>query len=96
MAITSKKHSADSAASSTFDGTERFLGLQGSPLNNVLFTLAQLHTLPTFTVGTVPAAASFPRRLIHVSDGDAGNPCIAISDGTDWKRIVIGATIATM
>lgn len=94
MAMSQRKFSQDSAASSTFDGTERITGLQGSPLANVLFTVAQLQTLPTFTVSTVPSAASFPRRLIHVSNGNAGSPCVAISDGTNWKVIAIGATIS--
>lgn len=37
-------------------------------------------------------AAKFPRRLIHLSAGGTGAvPCLAISDGTNWKQIAIGA-----
>ncbi len=36
-------------------------------------------------------AAKFPRRIIHLSAGGTGAvPCLAISDGTNWKQIAIG------
>ena len=44
--------------------------------------------LPTFTN---VAAAKFPRRIIHLSVGGTGSvPCLAISDGTNWKQVAIG------
>ena len=37
-------------------------------------------------------AAKFPRRVIHLSAGGTGSvPCLAISDGTNWKQMAIGA-----
>ena len=37
-------------------------------------------------------AAKFPRRIIHLSAGGTGSvACLAISDGTNWKQIAIGA-----
>ena len=39
--------------------------------------------LPTYTVATVPAIAP-AGTLIYVSNGLAGAPCIAVSDGTNW------------
>ena len=37
-------------------------------------------------------AAKFPRRIIHLSAGGTGAvPCIAISDGANWKQVAIGA-----
>ena len=37
-------------------------------------------------------AAQFPRRIIHLSAGGTGGvPCLAISDGTNWKQVAIGA-----
>jgi len=37
-------------------------------------------------------AAKFPRRIIHLSAGGTGSvPCLAISDGSNWKQIAIGA-----
>lgn len=40
---------------------------------------------PTFTVATVPdAAAAGAGTTIYVSNGLAGAPTLAVSDGTDW------------
>jgi hypothetical protein len=53
--------------------------------------------VPTFTnVAAANAAgvtaALFPRRLIHLSAGGTGSvPCLAVSDGTNWKQIAMGA-----
>ena len=49
---------------------------------------------PTYTVATAPSAASIAGSLIYVTDGAAGSPILAFSDGTDWKRSYTGATIA--
>jgi hypothetical protein len=52
--------------------------------------------VPTFTnVAAANAAgvtaALFPRRLIHLSAGGTGSvPCLAVSDGTNWKQIAMG------
>ena len=52
--------------------------------------------LPTFTnvaaaVAAGVTAAKFPRRIIHLSAGGTGAvPCLAISDGTNWKQVAIG------
>jgi hypothetical protein len=40
--------------------------------------------LPSFTVATVPSAALHSGRLIQVSNGYDGSPCLAWSDGTSW------------
>ncbi len=34
-------------------------------------------------------------QLIYVSDGDGGNPCLAVGNGSAWKRVALGATIST-
>jgi hypothetical protein len=53
--------------------------------------------MPTFTnvaaaVAAGVTAAKYPRRIIHLSAGGTGSvPCLAISDGTNWKQIAIGA-----
>ncbi len=42
-------------------------------------------TVPTYTVATAPSASSAGAgTIIYVSDGLAGAPCLAVSDGTDW------------
>jgi hypothetical protein len=41
-------------------------------------------TLPTFTVDTAPSADGLTGTIVFVSDGLAGDPTIAVSDGDDW------------
>ena len=37
-------------------------------------------------------AAKFPRRVIYLTAGGTGAvPCLAGSDGTNWKQIAMGA-----
>ena len=50
--------------------------------------------LQPFTVANVPAAADWKFRMIWVTNGNAGAACVAVSDGTNWKVIALGATIA--
>ena len=51
---------------------------------------------PTFTnvaaaVAAGVTAAKFPKRIIYLSTGGTGSvPCLAISDGTNWKQVAIG------
>jgi hypothetical protein len=52
-------------------------------------------TPDSYTVATLPDADENTGRVLYVSDGSAGDPCAAISDGTNWKVIAIGATVAT-
>jgi len=40
--------------------------------------------LPSYTVATLPAAATYPRCVVFVADG-ATNKRLAISDGTSWR-----------
>jgi hypothetical protein len=50
--------------------------------------------LPTFTVATAPSAATAGAgTLIFVSDGAAGSPVVAYSDGTDFLRVDTRAAI---
>ena len=52
--------------------------------------------IPSFTnvaaaVAAGVTAAKFPRRVIYLSAGGTGSvPCLAISDGANWKQIAIG------
>ena len=52
--------------------------------------------IPTFTnnaaaVAAGVTAAKYPRRIIYLSVGGTGSvPCLAISDGANWKQIAIG------
>ena len=73
-------------ASTTFSGpvtsTNGFIGdVTGNVTGNVTGTV----TLPTYTVTTANALATKPAgKMIYVSNGLAGNPCIAVGNGTNW------------
>lgn len=49
--------------------------------------------VPTYTVAGAPSAASLTGTVIFVSNGLAGAPCLAVSDGTNWISPA-GTTIA--
>lgn len=66
-------------------------GQSGSDAANKQF---QTLTGNTFTVATLPAAASNVGRVVYVTNGKVGAACAAVSDGTNWKVIDIGATAA--
>ncbi len=56
----------------------------------------QIQVSPFVNVAAAVAAgvtaAKFPRRIIYLSAGGTGAvPCLAFSDGTNWKQVAIGA-----
>ena len=50
--------------------------------------------LNSYTVATAPSAAANPRDLIYVSNGAAGSPVLAFSNGTNWLRVDTLAAIS--
>lgn len=48
---------------------------------------------PTYTVATLPAAATYPRGLIYVSN-EAGGAVLAFSDATNWRRVTDRAVVS--
>lgn len=69
-------------------------GLPRTLANAAKSTAGRPFKLQTYTVATVPAAAKHPRNLIYVSNGAAGAPVVAFSDGTNWLRVDTLAAIA--
>lgn len=57
-------------------------------------SLVKAMALPEYTVATVPPPAEYRNRLISVTDGAAGSPCIAFSNGSAWLRVLLGAAVA--
>lgn len=47
----------------------------------------------SYTIATVPAAASFPRAVIYVSN-EIGGATLAFSDGVNWRRLADRAVIS--
>jgi len=56
--------------------------------------VGQLANRSNYTFATVPTAATNAGRVIYVSDGSAGSPCAAISNGTNWLVISLGSAIS--
>jgi hypothetical protein len=52
--------------------------------------------LKSYTVATVPAAGASARQIVYVTNGAAGAPVVAFSDGTNWKRIDTLANISAV
>lgn len=52
--------------------------------------------LPTYSVAQA-ANISGPSagQIIYVSNGDSGNPCLAVYSAGAWKRVALGANIST-
>ena len=50
--------------------------------------------VPTYTVAGAPSAASLAGTVIYVSNGAAGAPVLAFSNGTNWLRVDTLATIS--
>ena len=60
-------------------------GFIGSVTGAVTGNVTGAVTLPTYTVTSANALATKPAgQIIYVSNGLAGDPCIAVGDGTDW------------
>ena len=50
-------------------------------------------TLENKTVSTLPSNGT-TGRIIYVSDGDGGNPCLAVDNGTNWLRVNLGSAVS--
>lgn len=43
--------------------------------------------LPAYAYASLPSAATYPYSLVYVSNGAAGLPIVAFSDGSNWLRM---------
>lgn len=73
---------------------EKTLAVEEAISSSTTVTAAIAVVLPTYTVATAPAAASYTGGMIYLSDGAGGNPTSAVSDGTNWLRSDTLATAA--
>ena len=63
------------------------IAVTGGNMSDVLITLQSYNVVGLPSAGTAG-------RLVFVTDGDSGNKCLAVDDGTAWKRIALGATVS--
>lgn len=51
--------------------------------------------LPTYAVAGLPSASTEGAgAAVYCSNGNAGAKCLAVSDGTNWKVVALGATVS--
>lgn len=64
------------------------IAVTGGTMSGVLITL------PSYAVSALPSAGT-AGRIVFCTDGDSGSKCLAVDDGTNWKRVALGATVST-
>lgn len=47
--------------------------------------------LEIFTLATAPDATVNAGRLVMLTNGSGGSPCLAVSDGVGWFLVAVGA-----
>ncbi len=51
--------------------------------------------LRVFPTSSLLGGSHTAGQLVYCSDGDSGSPCLAVYDGSSFKRISLGATVST-
>ncbi len=70
-------------------------GIDLAPLAGRAVTIRNALKLPLYTVATLPSVGSFlPDSIVKVSNGDNGQPCLAVAEGGVWRRIALGAAVS--
>lgn len=83
------------------DNPSIVLGLNSANILSItddnIFNIGQSQSiqLPVYTTANALALANTsPGQVVYVSDGDTGNPCLAVYNGATWARVTLGATIS--
>ena len=50
-------------------------------------------TFENYTVSGLPSNGT-TGRIVYVSDGDGGSPCLAVDNGSNWVRVNLGSTVS--
>jgi hypothetical protein len=58
---------------------------------NISFKTLRLRVENTASLGVEAAAAG---SIVYCLDGDGGSPCIAVRDGSNWRRVALGSNIS--
>ena len=67
--------------------------------SNEIFNVSNAHSLqlPVYTVAQANALSNKTTgQVIYVSNGNTGNPSLAVYNGTDWKVVSLGSTISAV
>ena len=66
----------------------------GSPTVTINEISGTIMTLKPYDLAAVPSASP-AGQMIYVTDGNSGAATVAVSDGSAWKVVALGATIST-
>tara|TARA_B100000989_G_scaffold223952_1_gene171420 strand:- start:165 stop:452 length:288 start_codon:yes stop_codon:yes gene_type:complete len=69
------------------------LNLLGTPSVSINAISATSITFENYNVSNAPSNGT-AGRVIYVTDGNLGNPCLAVDNGSAWKVVALGATIS--
>lgn len=73
-------------------GTGEKMALRLSDSRAQVFSPLQL---PSYAVAALPPATDYTSAaLVHCTNGDAGNPCLAVAVGGAWRKVLWGAQVA--
>jgi len=61
--------------------------------DNIDNTLAPI-PLKSYLLADLPSAVANPYAMVYCLNGNAGAACVAVSDGTNWKVVALGATVS--
>jgi uncharacterized membrane protein len=50
--------------------------------------------LPSYLLADLPSAVTYAYHMVYCLNGNAGQPCVAVSNGTLWKVVALGATVS--
>ena len=93
---------ADGGTAATSAGAARNalgVGTLGTQASNAIAVTGgtisgTIMTLKSYAVSGVPSASP-AGQMIYVTDGNSGAATVAVSDGSNWKVVALGATIST-
>lgn len=70
-------------------------GIDLAPVAGSVVTIRNALKLPTYTTASKPVATGvFDQAIIMVSDGNSGQPCLAVAQGGSWLRVPLGAAVS--
>jgi hypothetical protein len=50
--------------------------------------------LKSYLLADLPSAVTYAYSAVYCLNGNAGAACVAVSDGTNWKVVALGATVS--
>ncbi len=50
--------------------------------------------LASYLLADLPSAVANPYAVVYCLNGNAGSACVAVSNGTNWKVVALGATVS--